>query len=88
MGYLPKTDVHMELLIPSERVTSCPYKGDANHYSVAVGGTVHRDLAWWYRHPTRESAPIAGRVCFYDERVDVHLDGQLQERPRTPFSRG
>lgn len=85
--YLPMTDVRMDLLTPTDRVTSCPYKGDANYWSVTVDGTVHRDLAWCYRHPTRESAPIAGRVCFYDERVDVYLDGELQERPTTPFSR-
>jgi uncharacterized protein (DUF427 family) len=85
--YLPKPDVRMDLLTPTGSVTSCPYKGDANYYAVQVDGTVHDDLAWWYRYPTRESAPIAGKVCFYDERVDVYVDGELQQRPETPFSR-
>lgn len=84
--YLPKTDVRMDLLTPTDRVTSCPYKGDANYYAVTVEGETHDDVVWWYRHPTRESAPIAGRVCFYDERVDVYVEGELQERPVTPFS--
>jgi uncharacterized protein (DUF427 family) len=54
---------------------------------VVVNGTTHEDLVWWYEHPTAESAMIAGYVCFYDERVDTYVDGVLQERPRTPFSR-
>jgi uncharacterized protein (DUF427 family) len=45
-----------------------------------------RDLAWSYDAPFRESAPIAGLVAFYDERVDVYVDGVLQPRPKTPFS--
>jgi uncharacterized protein (DUF427 family) len=84
--YLPKTDVRMDLLTPTEHVTHCPYKGDANYYSVHVDGTTHDDLAWWYKHPTRESDPIAGRVCFYDERVDVYVDGQRRARPKTHFA--
>jgi uncharacterized protein (DUF427 family) len=85
--YLPKPDVRMDLLTPTATVTSCPYKGDAEYYTVEVAGTAHDDLAWWYRHPIRESVPIAGKVCFYDERVDVYVDGALQERPATPFAR-
>jgi uncharacterized protein (DUF427 family) len=41
---------------------------------------------WAYRAPLAESRKIAGLACFYDEKVDVYLDGELQERPRTPFS--
>jgi uncharacterized protein (DUF427 family) len=84
--YLPKTDVRMDLLAPTATSTQCPYKGTAQYYSVQVNGALHEDLAWWYQHPTLESAKIAGYVCFYNERVDLYVDGVLQERPRTPFS--
>jgi uncharacterized protein (DUF427 family) len=84
--YLPKTDVRMDLLVPTGHRTACPYKGTAGYYSVRVGGTTHDNLVWWYQHPTLESAKIAGYVCFYNERVDLYVDDELQERPRTPFS--
>lgn len=81
--YLPMTDVRVELLRPSRTRTHCPYKGTATYWSVVIGRTVHQDLAWTYRSPLPESQKIAGLVCCYDERVDVCLDGVLQERPRT-----
>jgi hypothetical protein len=31
-------------------------------------------------------SPIAGLVAFYDEKVDVVVDGRRRPRPRTPFS--
>ena len=83
--YLPKPHVRMDLLTPSETVTECPYKGTAEYWSVETGDTLHEDVVWGYPFPTRESAPIAGLVCFYDERVDVTVDGVLQERPETVF---
>ncbi|KAF2230866.1 hypothetical protein EV356DRAFT_536092, partial [Viridothelium virens] len=43
------------------------------------------DVVWWYEHPTSESVAIAGRMCWYDERVDVWVDGVKQERPVTKF---
>jgi uncharacterized protein (DUF427 family) len=46
---------------------------------------VHADLAWSYDSPFRESAPIAGLVAFYDELVDVFVDGEPQTRPKTRF---
>ncbi|MGI9622032.1 MAG: DUF427 domain-containing protein [Acidimicrobiales bacterium] len=51
-----------------------------------VGGDVLTDLAWSYPSPLPEVAPIAGMVCFFDERVDLDVDGQHQDRPRTHFA--
>jgi uncharacterized protein (DUF427 family) len=76
--YVPLTDVRQDLLRPSETQTRCPYKGTAEYFSVEVGGKVHADLVWIYRTPLPESAKVAGLVCFYDERVDLYVDG---ERP-------
>jgi uncharacterized protein (DUF427 family) len=76
----------MDLLRPSGSHTSCPYKGTAEYWSVVIGDTVHEDLVWCYRTPLPESQKIAGLAAFYNEKVDVFVDGELQERPRTPFS--
>lgn len=83
--YLPLSDVRNELLSPSSTESHCPYKGTANYFSVEVNGRIHEDLAWIYRTPLPESQKIAGLVSFYNEKVDVHLDGELQQRPETKF---
>ena len=84
--YLPLTDVRMDLLRPSDKVTHCPYKGAASYYSVVVGDQVYPDLVWMYRAPLPESQKIAGLACFFNERVDLTIDGVAVQRPRTPFS--
>jgi uncharacterized protein (DUF427 family) len=83
--YMPLTDVRMDLLRPSGTQTHCPYKGTASYWSVDTGNAVHEDLVWMYRTPLPESQKIAGMACLYNEKVDLYLDGELQERPRTPF---
>ena len=84
--YLPLSDVRTELLTPTDSQTHCPYKGTAGYWSVDTGHGTHADLVWGYRTPLPESQKIAGLACFYDEKVDVYLDGELQERPRTHFA--
>ncbi len=84
--YLPKVDVRMDLLEPTDTVTQCPYKGDAEYWSVRAGGTITPDLAWSYRRPIPESTRIAGAVSFYNEKVDIEVDGVVLERPHTKFS--
>jgi len=84
--YLPKTDVRMDLLSPTATQTHCPYKGTAGYWSVEVDGEVHEDIVWSYRTPVAESMRIAGLVSFYNEKVDIYVDGELQDRPQTMFS--
>lgn len=84
--YIPKTDVRMDLLTSTDTVSGCPYKGWANYWSVTVDGREHVDLAWGYRTPLPESEGVAGLVCFYNEHVDLEIDGEQVERPRTKFS--
>jgi uncharacterized protein (DUF427 family) len=84
--YLPKVDVRMGLLVPTDTVTHCPYKGQAQYWAVRVGDRLVQDLAWSYRTPLPESQKIAGLVAFYNERVDLFIDGKLLERPVTKFS--
>jgi len=84
--YLSQTDVDFGHLIPTDTVTACPYKGiTSGYWSIRAGDTVHRDLAWAYDFPTRQLLPIAGMVAFYNEKVDIFLDGRQLERPQTHF---
>jgi uncharacterized protein (DUF427 family) len=84
--YLNRTEIDFTHLIRTDTVTECPYKGTTGSYwSVEVGGTVHPDLGWSYDFPTRQLLPIAGLVAFYNERVDINLDGRRLERPKTHF---
>ena len=73
--YLPLVDTRLDLLRPSPTVTHCPYKGAATYFSLAVGDEVYDDLVWIYRAPLPESQKIAGLACFYDEKVDLRIDG-------------
>jgi len=76
--YLPLTDLRMDLLRPSEAASHCPYKGTASYWSVDTGQAEHRDIVWMYRFPLPESQKIAGLACFYTEKVDLFVDGELQ----------
>ncbi|MDH5224979.1 MAG: DUF427 domain-containing protein, partial [Actinomycetota bacterium] len=84
--YLPLADIRMDLLRPSETRTYCPYKGEATYWSLEVGGSIYDDLVWTYRSPLAESQKIAGLASFYNEKVDLYVDGERQERPKTKFS--
>ena len=84
--YAPLDDVREELLVESDTRTGCAYKGFADYWSLRVGDRTEADLAWRYREPHRDVSPIAGMVSFFNERVDIDLDGVRQERPYTPWS--
>jgi uncharacterized protein (DUF427 family) len=84
--YMDRSAVELSHMRPSDTVTACPYKGRTSSYwSVTAGEALHADLAWAYAFPTAQLLPIAGLVAFYDEKVDVFIDGELQPRPRTHF---
>jgi uncharacterized protein (DUF427 family) len=82
--YMPIEDVRAELE-PSDTITRCPYKGTASYYSVKLedGG---RDLVWYYEQPLDEVGRIKGLVCFFNEKIDLELDGEPQQRPDSPWS--
>jgi uncharacterized protein (DUF427 family) len=84
--YLPLGDIRTDLLRPSDTRTHCPYKGTASYWSVEVGEELHQDVVWIYRTPLPESQKVAGLAAFYDEKVDVFIDGTLQRRPQTKWS--
>jgi uncharacterized protein (DUF427 family) len=84
--YLPKTHVRMGMLELGELVTHCPYKGRAISFGARTGGRVHDNVAWCYPTPLPESERVAGLIAFYNEKVDLHIDGTLAERPASRFS--
>jgi uncharacterized protein (DUF427 family) len=84
--YIPRLDVRMDLLEPTDTITRCPYKGVASYWSVRAGGAIHNDLAWSYKAPIPECTKIENLIAFYNERVDIDVDGERLERPRTPWS--
>jgi uncharacterized protein (DUF427 family) len=84
--YLPLPDIRTDLLRSSDSQSHCPYKGTAGYWSVDTGTDVHEDIVWIYRTPLPESQKIAGLAAFYDEKVDVFVDGVQQHRPQTKFS--
>jgi uncharacterized protein (DUF427 family) len=82
--YIPRADVRMDLLRPTDTRTGCAYKGYASYWSVGE----EEDLVWTYAEPRREAERIKDYVAFFNERVDVEVDGELQERPVTQWSPG
>ncbi|MCZ8381394.1 DUF427 domain-containing protein [Mycobacterium sp. CPCC 205372] len=80
--YLPREDVTADLE-PSDTASYCAYKGRAHYFSLPGGP---RDLAWTYPDPLHDAEPVRDRVCFFDEKVDVVVDGHRRDRPTTPWS--
>lgn len=85
--YLPAEDIREEILVASDLHTQCPYKGTASYWSARLStGSVEENLIWFYPDPLASVAAIVGRLCFFNERVDLEVDGEVWERPETPFS--
>ena len=71
--YLPREDVRVDELTPSDTSSHCPFKGDATYFS-APGAN---DAFWVYEHPSEPDAqPIAGMLAPWPGRVDVFVDGR------------
>ena len=86
--YIPIEDVRSELLVPSAKITACPYKGTARYYSVKLGDRVFEDIVWTYPDPIPECPKIKDYLCFFNEHVDdIFVDGVAVPRPVTPWSK-
>lgn len=85
--YIPAEDVRTELLVPSHLRTQCPYKGTARYWHVNAGGRRHTNLVWSYGETIPENPKIRDLLCFFNEQVDIYVDGELQQRPITPWSK-
>ncbi len=86
--YVPREDVRMELLEPSDLKTRCPYKGIASLYwSIKAGHKILENSVWCYEDPLPEAYKIKDCLCFYDERVDAtYVNNELFPKPNTPWS--
>ncbi len=79
--YLSTTSIiDWSWLVPSDTKTSCPYKGEASYYHLKIGDKEIKDAIWYYPVPLLESAAIQNRLCFYNEKVDVFIDGQKEAK--------
>ncbi|MHA7178634.1 DUF427 domain-containing protein [Arthrobacter sp. MDB2-24] len=83
--YLPIEDVVAPLERSSTR-SMCSYKGYATWYSAIVGDRKVDDIAWQYEHPLSDAAAVQDYVAFFDERLDLVIDGEQQKRAVTPWS--
>jgi uncharacterized protein (DUF427 family) len=81
--YLPPEDISEGVLRPSSTRTVCAYKGQASYWSLEN----EDDIAWSYAEPLREAAEIRDRIAFFNERVDLVVNGTRLDRPVTPWSR-
>lgn len=80
--YLNRTDIDFRHLSPTATETACPYKGTTTGYWTAtINGATYPDVAWAYDFPASAVRPIQGLIAFYNEKVDIYLDGVLLERP-------
>jgi len=78
--YMPKTAFKWEYIEESNTITKCPYKGEANYYSVNINGKKHEDVIWWYKYPASESLGIIGLASFYNSKVDIYIDGVKEQK--------
>ena len=69
--YIPRKDVNMTLLEPTDHSTYCPYKGDCSYYSIPLGGARSVNAVWSYEAPYAAVAPIKEYLAFYPDRVDA-----------------
>jgi uncharacterized protein (DUF427 family) len=84
--YIARADVRLDLLRPTDSASACPYKGNASYFTAVTGSGEHRDVAWSYTAPIPECPRIEQAICFFNERVDLTVDGEPQERPRTHWT--
>ncbi|CAA9333016.1 MAG: protein of unknown function DUF427 [uncultured Friedmanniella sp.] len=84
--YLPREDVDLDLLTPTANQSHCPYKGRAEEYWDVAGPPTARNVAWSYPDPYPAVGRIQGRIAFYNELVDLTVDGMAQPRPVSVFS--
>ena len=71
VAYIPREDVDMDFLERTDRVTTCPYKGEANYYSIANGEARDDNAVWTYETPKVEVGEIASFLAFYPSKVEI-----------------
>ena len=72
--YFPEADVHWDLFAANDHHSICPFKGEADYWSLTANDVAEENLVWTYRQPFDEVAGIKGYVAFYHERVRIELE--------------
>src|SRR5439155_20832232 len=87
--YFPMDDVGMDLFVPTDKHTHCPYKGDASYWSIDVNGRRSENAVWAYEDPLPERVDIKGHVAFYWDKLDhwFEEDEEVFVHPRDPHHR-
>lgn len=71
--YLPKSDVRMDKLEPTQETSQCPFKGKAHYFTLKVGDKKLENAVWAYDEPYEEHAALKDRVAFYEEQFpEIH----------------
>lgn len=81
--YIPPEDVLKDFFTATDKHTRCPYKGEASYWTAKVGDAELPDIVWSYPDPIIECPKIKGYLSFYNEHVDIYVDGELEDRPKT-----
>ena len=68
--YIPREDVRIEVLTPSEHTTRCPHKGMASHFNLSCGGQQVDNAVWSYEDPLESVSEIEGHCAFYPRYVE------------------
>jgi uncharacterized protein (DUF427 family) len=88
--YFPPDDVRSDLLVPTDRRTTCPFKGEASYWSITVGDRTAENAVWGYPQPLESAPPpLAGHLAFYADALDAWFeeDEQVIGHPRDPYHR-
>ncbi|KFE50068.1 DUF427 domain-containing protein [Pseudomonas syringae] len=72
--YIPRSDIRIEHYVRSEHQSHCPYKGDANYFSLDINGQRIQNTVWTYENPYRAVAQIKGHVAFYADKVTFETE--------------
>src|SRR5690625_5100653 len=71
--YLPREDVRMAMLQPSDTRIECPFKGRASCFNIALEDRVLEDAAWSYETPYDEHAALKDRIAFGDDKPELSI---------------
>ncbi len=87
--YFPLDDVRTDFLVPSERHTTCPFKGEASYWSITVGDRTADNAVWGYPKPLESAPPLGDHLAFYGDAVDAWFEeeDQVSRLPRDPYQR-
>jgi uncharacterized protein (DUF427 family) len=69
--YVPREDANLAVIARTDRITHCPYKGDASYFSIVAGGNTVQNSVWSYETPFPAMAEIAGHLAFYPDKVKI-----------------